>query len=189
MNIWNDQIAIAIKSNKKALYEWKVNGKPQDGPLKDQKKSTKAKLRGAQRCEIALQRNMNMEEIMNAQLRDSKTFYKLVNSYRKRRSVQIEELIVGDETYTTPENILEGWKKHFETLATPAENDTKNYTNTEFDLDLIYEICTEMNNELTFSEKEIEEAIRSLNSKKTPDVYGLTAEHLKYGGIVHLSIT
>jgi hypothetical protein len=31
-----------------------------------------------------------------------------------------------------PENILEGWKKHFETLATPAENDTKNYTNTEF---------------------------------------------------------
>jgi hypothetical protein len=40
----------------------------------------------------------------------------------------------------TPENILEGWKKHFETLATPAENDTKKYTNTEFDLDLIYEI-------------------------------------------------
>lgn len=80
------------------------------------------------------------------------------------------------------ENILEGWKKHFETLATPAENDTKNYTNTEFDLDLIYEICTEMNNELNFSEKELEEAIRSLNSKKAPDVYGLTAEHLKYGG-------
>jgi hypothetical protein len=40
-----------------------------------------------------------MEEIMNAQFRDSKTFYKLVNSYRKRPSVQIEELIVGDETY------------------------------------------------------------------------------------------
>jgi hypothetical protein len=46
-----------------------------------------------------------------------------------------------------------------------------------------------MNNELNFSEKELEEAIRSLNSKKDPDVYGLTAEHLKYGGIVHLSIT
>jgi hypothetical protein len=72
------------------------------GPFKDQKKSTKAKLRGAQRREIALQRNMNMEEIMNAQFRDSKTFYKLVNSYRKRPSVQIEELIVGGETYTTP---------------------------------------------------------------------------------------
>jgi hypothetical protein len=54
----------------------------------------------------------------------------------------------------TLENIIEGWKKHFETLATPAENDTKNYTNTEFDLDLIYEIYTEMNNELNFSEKE-----------------------------------
>jgi hypothetical protein len=39
-----------------------------------------------------------------------------------------------------------------------------------------------MNNELTFSEKELEEAIRSLNSKKAPDVYGLTAEHLRYGG-------
>ena len=182
MNIWNDEIAIALKNNKKALYEWKLNGKPQYGPFKDQKKSTKAKLRGAQRRQIALQRNMNMEEIMNAQFRYSKTFYKLVNSYRKRPSVQIEELIVGDETYTTPENILEGWKKHFETLAIPAENDTKNYTNTEFDLDLIYEICTDMNKELTFSEKELEEAIRSLNSKKAPDVYGLTAEHLKYGG-------
>jgi hypothetical protein len=62
---------------------------------------------------LVLQRNMNMDEIMNAQCRDIKTFNKLVNSYRKRPSVQIEELIVGDETYTTPENILEGWKKHF----------------------------------------------------------------------------
>jgi hypothetical protein len=43
-----------------------------------------------------------MEEMMNAQFRDSKTFYKLVNSHRKRPSVQIEELIVGDETYTNP---------------------------------------------------------------------------------------
>jgi hypothetical protein len=50
-----------------------------------------------------------MDEIRNAQCRDIKTFYKLVNSYRKRPSVQIEELIVGDETYATPENILEGW--------------------------------------------------------------------------------
>jgi CII-binding regulator of phage lambda lysogenization HflD len=39
-----------------------------------------------------------------------------------------------------------------------------------------------MNNELTFSEKELEEKNRSLNSKKAPDVYGITAEHLKYGG-------
>jgi hypothetical protein len=60
MNIWNDEIAIAFKNNKKALYEWKLNGKPQYGPFKDQKTSTKAKLRGAQRRESALQRNMNM---------------------------------------------------------------------------------------------------------------------------------
>jgi len=72
VNIWNDEIAIALKSNKQALYEWKINGRPQDGPLKDQTKGTKAKLRGAQRREIALQRNMNMEEIMNAQFTDSK---------------------------------------------------------------------------------------------------------------------
>jgi hypothetical protein len=44
MNIWNDEIAIAFKNNKKALYEWKLNGKPQYGPFKDQKTSTKAKL-------------------------------------------------------------------------------------------------------------------------------------------------
>jgi hypothetical protein len=25
MNIWNDEIAIALKNNKKALYEWKLN--------------------------------------------------------------------------------------------------------------------------------------------------------------------
>ena len=77
---------------------------------RSEKERTKAKLRGAQRREIVLQRNMNMDEIMNAQCRDIKTFYKLVNSYRKRPSVQIEELIVGDETDRTPENILEGWK-------------------------------------------------------------------------------
>jgi hypothetical protein len=32
-------IAIALKNNKKALYEWRINGKLPDGPLKDQKKS------------------------------------------------------------------------------------------------------------------------------------------------------
>jgi hypothetical protein len=45
---------------------------------RSEKEPTKAKLRGAQRREIALQRNMNMEEIMNAQFRDSKTFNKLL---------------------------------------------------------------------------------------------------------------
>jgi hypothetical protein len=45
-----------------------------------------------------------------------------------------------------------------------------------------------MNKELTFSEKELEEAIRSLNSKKAPDVYGLTAEHLKYEGSTWMGI-
>jgi hypothetical protein len=84
MNIWNDEIAIALKNNKKALYEWKLNGKPQDGPFKDQKKCTKAKLRGAQRREIALQRNMNMEEIMNAQFRDSKTFLQTCKLLQKK---------------------------------------------------------------------------------------------------------
>ncbi len=119
---------------------------------------------------------------MKAKTRDSKTFYRLVNSHRSKPKLQLEELIVGENTYSTPEDILQGWKKHFETLATCTANEHENYTNTEFDQEVILDICGSDNEDLLFTQDEVAEAINSLNNNKAPDIFGITAEHLKYGG-------
>ena len=180
--IWNDEIALALRENKQALHDWKEQGKPKSGQIVDRKKHTKTALRKARRQEIASQRNKEMDDIMKARFQDSKTFHKLVNSHKKFSKVSVDELIVGNNRYTTPQDILQGWKEHFEALATPTDATENSYTNREFDLDVIYEICKSDSELLIFTEEEVDEAIKSLNLNKAPDVFGLTAEHIKYGG-------
>ena len=54
---------------------------------------------------------------------------------------------------------------------------------TKFQLDIIQDLCVHNPDCLpTINEKEIHQVIKSLNSGKSPDEMGLTAEHLKYSG-------
>jgi hypothetical protein len=56
------------------------------------------------------------EEIINARTGDTRLFHKLIKSQRKH-SNQTEELLVGDDHFCGPEQILQGFKIHFENLA------------------------------------------------------------------------
>lgn len=91
---------------------------------------------------------------MKAKFQDSKTIYKLITAHRVKPRVQLEELIVGDNTYSSPENIIMGWKKQFESLATPADRETANYTDKDFDIDVIFDLCKNDDQELVFSTEE-----------------------------------
>ena len=182
VKIWNDQIAIALTNNKKALYEWKNEGKPKTGQTAELRKGTRKELRRTRRQEIARQRDEKYEEIMNAQVNDSKLFYKLVNSQRKHGRSRIANIEVDGQACDTTSDILKGWNSHFSKLATPSIHSRDEYTDREADLDIIIEICSKETTAVLFTSCEVQEAINKLHMKKAPDIYGLTAEHFKYGG-------
>ena len=83
----------------------------------------------------------------------------------------------------THEEILKGWKVHFQKLATPVDN-----SNTERDFEdlvmlndlLIQQICRDVNEPiLPVTHEEVREAIKHLKKNKAPDAYGITAEHVQ----------
>ena len=59
------------------------------------------------------------QHILNARASDTKTFYKLIDKQRGRLSLCVNELQVGESTYSTAFGVLQGWGKHFRNLATP----------------------------------------------------------------------
>jgi hypothetical protein len=58
---------------------------------------------------------------MESSENDTKTFYKLVNDQRKNPHNETNSRIVNIIEVTTPENILEVWKVHFQNLATSKD--------------------------------------------------------------------
>ncbi|VDI21831.1 Hypothetical predicted protein [Mytilus galloprovincialis] len=92
-HIWNDEIALALLNNKKALFDWKEDGKPKSGKSATLRKNSRSELRRARRHEIARQRDEKYAEIMNTRSGDTKSFYKLINNQRKQGKTSIAEII------------------------------------------------------------------------------------------------
>ncbi|VDI36427.1 Hypothetical predicted protein [Mytilus galloprovincialis] len=129
---------------------------------------------------------------MEANIKNKNSFYRLIKKQRGRLSNHIDELSVGDTVYSTENNILSGWKHHFENL-------TKNSIHEHFDnkyqqkieqeyIDII-DICRAMFQHQSITENEIVEALKLLNLNKSPDIFGVSTENLLYGGqslIYHL---
>ena len=90
------------------------------------------------------------------------------------------------------DSILKGWHKHFSNLAAAqayGHSDTEYMKLVQKDLSEIIELCKEssdFNTQLTKSD--LYEIICELNRGKSPDVYGLAAEHFLYGGDNLLSV-
>ena len=79
---------------------------------------------------------------------------------------------------------MNGWRDHFETLATPntdCDYDRKYSKMVSEELPIIQDICKDSPATIV-SEEQVRNAIKSLNTGKAPDVYGVTAEHLLNGG-------
>ncbi|MCG8046395.1 MAG: reverse transcriptase domain-containing protein, partial [Candidatus Thiodiazotropha endolucinida] len=102
----------------------------------------------------------------------------------------IDELHVGDKIFPE-DSILSGFYEHFKELASNKPNqdfDNKYLNLIEEESAVIYMICSTSNNSLNpVTDKEIQDAAKSLNRGKAADVYGVTAEHIYHGGPILLN--
>ena len=103
----------------------------------------------------------------------------------------ISELNVDGEVFKTEESILSGWHKHFSSLAlanTYEHSDLEYAELVRKDLAEIIEICNKYpDDDFEITTTDVREIICELNRGKSPDVYGLAAEHFLYGGYSLLS--
>ena len=177
----------AMKIKKESHWNWKNNGRPTD-PFNtyfiDKKNATQL-LRKEQRFAVAEKRMTEREEIMEARTSNKKLFYKLIRKQRGNSRFIIDDLHVGDEVYHTEGQILNGWRHHFSGLAKHSDVDTfdQEYLNiVDIEYQQIIDVCKAKYKHEEVSITEIEEAIQNLNRNKAPDIHGLTAENLIYGG-------
>ena len=187
--IWNEAISRACKAAKSSHWMWKLRGKPTDlnDPANTLRKVKKRELRRAQRQAEAQARNDLYEEIMMASQFDQRLFYKMVNKQRKTTTSHPPFLLVDGQQLCTDEDITKGWRSHFLELATPKEKAhfDQNFSEiVEMEMQLMREqiISQSMTDPLQISSDDVTEAIRGLNSNKSADLQGITAEHIKYGG-------
>jgi predicted outer membrane protein len=102
----------------------------------------RVKLRQEIRTELAKRREMRLEKLMSTHSYDKKTFYKMVKQQRNTTSHSTDTITVEGQDYQGPKEICEGWRKHFENLATPAVNpefDLSYNQDTEWDANMFKE--------------------------------------------------
>lgn len=123
---------------------------------------------------------------------DNALFHKLIRKQRGKCQKFIDELNVDGENFKD-HNILNGFKKHFQSLANQSDYskyDTSYLEQVNEEIPIIYQNCTEQcqkGEQITY--KEIKSAIHSLNRGKAPDACGVTAEHLYYGSEQLIEVT
>ena len=99
--------------------------------MKENQKEIKRKLRRLQRQQANYERETLYKEIMEAEKEDQKLFYKLVNKQRKTPQQSTNAIITEGIELTTQDEILGGWKLHFQKLATPNNENLSTDTKLE----------------------------------------------------------
>ena len=147
--------------SKQIFSQWKNAGSPgPDHPLSLQRKVAKYAVRKQIRREFASAREAFYSELMENP--SSKHFYRLIRRNQSDVGKSSVSLKVDGEDVTDPAHQCRAFGAYFEDLAAPKSHPV-------------------------ISESEVLKAIKSLNSGKSADELGLTAEHLKYSGTVLLA--
>ncbi|VDI67380.1 Hypothetical predicted protein [Mytilus galloprovincialis] len=102
----------------------------------------------------------------------------------KKRLFINGRLMGGDTVYSTENNILSGWKHHFENLTKHSIHehfDNKYQQKDEQEYIDIIDICRAIFQHQSITENEIVEALNLLNLNKSPDIFGASTENFLYG--------
>ena len=178
---WNKDIAQASQDSKAIHREIKKSGAASKEQAQKQKEA-KRRLRRLQRQQAYIERETLYKEIMTSEKEDQQLFYKLINKQRKTSQEGTKSLSLEGIELTSDEHIINGWKIHFEKLATPQDT---NWDKDHEDLVnmndiLIQQLCTNINEPiLPITHEETRTAIKKLKKNKAPDAYGITAEHIQ----------
>ena len=149
-----------------------------------EKKEFRENFRKSCRVEIAKRQSEEKLKIITTRTRDSRLFHKLVNKQRGNVRNFIEDLQVGDTTFNGENQMLQGFKEHFESLAndsTNAKYDDKYHTQVDNESQSIKEMVKKTNFE-QISTDELKKAVSQINTCKSADYYGLTIENVLYAG-------
>ena len=74
-----------------------------------------------QRQQAYIERETLYKEIMTSEKEDQQLFYKLINKQRKTSQEGTKSLSLEGMEITSDEHIINGWKIHFEKLATQQD--------------------------------------------------------------------
>ena len=178
---WAPHMKPKCQEMKKLYYEWKCTGKNQDHPLKQELVNCKRALRAMQRQLAAEHRRELLQEISQASTDNKQLFYKLVHRQRKGRSETCTNMDFGPECTDQ----LEGWAQYYEDLASdkPLPHFDQPYLDmmkSKFHLTCLLDEAQCNTPHKQVSEGDIRKHVKTLKCKKAADVYGLTAEHMKY---------
>ncbi|CAG2217043.1 unnamed protein product [Mytilus edulis] len=176
---WSPQLAKAVGLSKKAFYLWKKVGSP---PSKNniynlKRLETKRSVRSIQRQQTADKRIKLHEEIMMASDRDKDLFFRLIKTQRSSSSHFTHTLRTEEKEASTPNEINNVFKEHFEKLAKTNSNPSFNIGHdnlVKLDMEAIVNICE--NQEITIqpvTSTEITKRISILKRKKAGDVEGI----------------
>ena len=123
LKIASSKMKLASAKNKQAFWKWKNSGKPceKDNILYMAVKNSKRDLRKECRRALAAKREDYKQHILDTRERNSKVFHKLINNQKGKSASIMTELTVGQETFKTENEILDGWKMHFRKLAEKSD--------------------------------------------------------------------
>ena len=180
---WNSEISEASQKSRAIHKKIRESSHPSN-ELKEEQKKAKKRLRKLQRQQAHIDRESLYKEIMAAEKEDQQLFYKLINKQRETPQQSTSSITMEGIELVTQEEIMEGWKIHFQKLATPTDQNSnidKSFEEQVFLNDLIiHQVCTEINEPvMPVTHDEVESAINHLKKNKAPDAYGITAEHIQ----------
>ena len=178
---YRDATLFRLSKEKKAAWDtWKREGRPNCGPVYDQKVKTRDEVRRRIRICGANEERRKIQSIDQKFRTRHKARFQNTSIRRTGRKIRVNGDIISD-----PATVLCAWKEHFEGLGQSRKDGdcvvsaadqrtnallSQSYNSDEHILDI------------PFQSEEIEHALNKLKLKKSPDHGGITAEHLKYGG-------
>lgn len=179
---WNPTIATFTKKCRVTDAKWKEAGcPPAPTDLFEERKMAKKQLRRAQRQQMAIIREHNLEVLHQASEANSNLFFSIVKKQRETSSTNTKELLLNDHLYTG--DLLPAWLEHFSILASPSPNDfftDERIERASQNVSLIRH-SQQCNPSLPIpiTNFEVVEAIKTLKKKKAADNKDLVSEHLQ----------
>ena len=144
-------------------------------------KLAKRALRSQQRVEEAVSRKAFYTSLMENP--SSNKFYQLIRKSKSSKEDSSSSIVVDGVRYTDATSQRKCFAQYYEDLAVPKDNGYDN---------VFMKLCnlrceqnraclSDSSDNLSFSEVDIEKVINKLHNGKSPDEYGISAEHFKVG--------
>ena len=175
-----------IKYSKQCFYLWKCSGRPvdeNDETLTNLKRSKK-QLRSMQR-RLKAERHMEEQtQLMEASEYNPTVMHKLIQKQRRTSNISTDVIFNGERFGGV--DLTNEWGKYFQTLATPVNRSefVGNYKQSSQIRNIILQSVNENEDfDQNLSDRLdvtlVEKLLSSMKNGKSPDLYGISSEHLK----------